>query len=158
MSAAGFLSCTDSDYGIPWLSGSLPTQLASPEAMPIPAKILCVDDEPDLLEVRRILLEKAGYNVVVARTGEQGIRLFSAEQFDLVVLDYWMADMDGLTLAQELKRIKSKVPLVMFSGYHSILDEAIGRVDKWLVKGQGEPKDLLSAITELLSRAGNASA
>jgi CheY-like chemotaxis protein len=118
------------------------------------ARILCVDDEPDLLEVRRKLLEKAGYDVVVARTGREAIRLFSAERFDLVLLDYSMADMDGLAVAEELKRIKSKVPIVMFSGYRSILDEAIGRVDRWLVKGQSEPEDLLSAISELLSPGG----
>jgi CheY-like chemotaxis protein len=117
-----------------------------------PPTILCIDDESDLLEVRRIFLEKAGYRVVGAATGKEGIRLFSAEQIDLVVLDYSMADMDGLDVAERLKRINSKVPIVMFSGYRSILDEGIGRVDRWLMKGESEPKDLLSAIRELLRR------
>jgi len=117
-----------------------------------PPTILCIDDESDLLEVRRILLEKAGYRVLGAATGRQGIRLFSAERIDLVVLDYWMADMNGLEVAEELKRTNSKVPIVMFSGYRSILDEGIGRVDTWLVKGQSESEDLLSTISELLSR------
>jgi DNA-binding response OmpR family regulator len=117
-----------------------------------PPTILCVDDESDLLEIRRLFLEKAGYRVVGAATGKEGVRLFSAARIDLVVLDYWMADMNGLDVAKELKGINSKVPIVMFSGYRSILDEGIGRVDRWLVKGQGEPGDLLSTIRELLSR------
>lgn len=119
-----------------------------------PPTILRIDDEPDLLEVRRIFLEKAaGYRVLGAATGKEGIRLFSAEHVDLVVLDYWMADMRGLDVAEELKRINSKVPILMLSGYRSILDEGIGRVDRWLVKGQSEPGDLLSTISELLSRS-----
>jgi len=99
-----------------------------------------------------LFLEKAGYRAVGAGTGKEGVRLFSAERIDLVVLDYWMADMDGLDVAERLKHINSKVPIVMFSGYRSILDEGIGRVDRWLVKGQSEPEDLLCAIRELLSR------
>lgn len=123
--------------------------------VPIAAKILCIDDEPVPLELRCDLLKRAGYRVVAAGSGREGIRLFSAEQFDLVVLDYWMADMDGLDVAEELKRINSKVPIVMLSGFRSILDEGIGRVDRWLLKGQSDPEDLLSVISELLSRYGN---
>lgn len=58
--------------------------------------ILCIDDEPVLLELRRTLLERAGYRVLIAATGREGIRVFGLEKIDLVVLDYWMADMDGL--------------------------------------------------------------
>lgn len=118
--------------------------------MPAPAKILCIDDEPVPLELRRDLLKRAGYDVVVAGSGRQGIQVFSAEQFDLVVLDYWMADMDGLAVAEQLKHINSKVPIVMLSGYRTILDESIGKVDRWLLKGQSGPEDLLSTISELL--------
>jgi CheY-like chemotaxis protein len=120
--------------------------------MPVPPKILCIDDEPIPLELRCDLLKRAGYDVVTAGSGREGIRLFSAEHFDLVVLDYWMADMDGLAVAEQMKHINPKVPIVMVSGYRSILDEAIGKIDRWLVKGQTEPEDLLSAISELLRR------
>lgn len=111
---------------------------------------MCVDDEPIPLQLRCELLKKAGYNVVAAGSGREAVRLFSADEFDLAVLDYWMADMDGLEVAEELKRIKPKVPIVMVSGYHPILDEAVGKVDRWLVKGQSEPRDLLLTIQELL--------
>jgi CheY-like chemotaxis protein len=123
--------------------------------MPIPAKILCIDDEPIPLELRCDLLKRAGYRIVVAGSGTEGIQLFSAQQFDLVVLDYWMADMDGLEVAEKLKDINPKVPIVMVSGYRSILDEAIRKIDKWLVKGESEPEDLLSTISELLRHYEN---
>jgi CheY-like chemotaxis protein len=123
--------------------------------VPIPAKILCIDDEPVPLKVRCELLKKAGYDVVVAASGTEGVRRFSAERFDLVVLDYWMADINGLDVAGELKRINPKIPILMLSGYRSILDETVGKVDRWLVKGETQPEDLLAAISELLSRGEN---
>jgi CheY-like chemotaxis protein len=116
------------------------------------ATLLCIDDEPDALEVRRILLERAGYRVLASSSPAQGIRLFSTEAVDLIVLDYWMADMRGIALAEKLKAIKPKVPIVMLSGFRSIGDEAIGRVDRWLVKGEIGPDDLLAAIRELLTQ------
>jgi hypothetical protein len=72
--------------------------------------------------------------------------------------DYWMADMNGLAVALELKRINSNVPLVMFSGFRCILDEALGRVDEWLIKGETRPADLLRTISKLLSRNGQCEA
>ena len=111
--------------------------------------ILCIDDEPLLLELRRTLLERAGYRVVNAASAKEGIRVFAMQRIDLVVLDYWMADKDGLEVAAELKHTNPKVPIVMLSGYRSILDEGIGLVDRWLMKG-GEPADLVSTIKELL--------
>ena len=111
-----------------------------------PPVILCIDDEPAALELRRRLLEGAGYHVLVAQTPREGVRLFRANQVDAVLLDYWMADMNGLAVAAELKRTNSTVPIVMLSGYRQLLDEALGTIDKWLIKGETEPEDLLLTI------------
>jgi CheY-like chemotaxis protein len=118
----------------------------------IPAAILCIDDEEPALVVRRRLLEKAGYRVLTALTGKEGIELFRYQPFDLVILDYWMADMDGLDVAAELKRLKPKTPIIMLSGYTAILDEGLGKVDLWLRKGEGDPHQLILAVAQLLSR------
>src|SRR5690349_19139475 len=94
------------------------------------AAILCIDDEEPALVVRRRLLEKAGYRVFTALTGKEGIEIFRYQPFDLVILDYWMADMDGLDVAAELKRLKPKTPIIILSGYTAILDEGIpGKYD-----------------------------
>ena len=69
-----------------------------------------------------------------------------------MILDYWMADMDGLDVAAELKSISRKTPIIMFSGFASILDEALGKVDLWLRKGESDPEQLLMAVVHLLSR------
>lgn len=118
----------------------------------IPAAILCIDDEEPALVVRRLLLEKAGYRVFIALTGKDGIEIFRYQPVDVVILDYWMADMDGLDVAAELKRLKPKTPIIMLSGYTAILDEGLGKVDLWLRKGEGDPEQLIMAVAHLLSR------
>jgi CheY-like chemotaxis protein len=118
-----------------------------------PATILCIDDEPDGLKVRCKLLEQAGYRVIVAVSPLEGLRLFAAERIDVVVLDYWMPDLRGIGAAERLKRVRPSVPIVMLSAYRPIGDEGIGHVERWLVKGESGPEDLLSAVQELLGSA-----
>jgi CheY-like chemotaxis protein len=117
----------------------------------IPPAILCIDDEEPALVLRRLVLEKAGYRVFTALTGKQGIEIFRFQPIDVVILDYWMADMDGLDVAAELKALSPKTPIMMLSGYASILDEGLGKVDLWLRKGEADPEQLLSAVVRLLS-------
>ena len=114
--------------------------------------ILCIDDEEPALSVRRMVLERAGYRVIAAMTGKQGIEIFRRQPIDVVILDYWMADMDGLDVAAELKAISPKTPILMLSGYASILDEGLGKVDLWLRKGEGDPKQFLAAVARMLNR------
>jgi len=116
-----------------------------------PAAILCIDDEEPALVLRRIVLENAGYRVYTALTGKQGIEVFRYQPIDVVILDYWMADMDGLDVAEQLKALSPKTPIIMLSGYTSILDESLGKVDLWLRKGEGDPEQLLSAVMQALN-------
>jgi CheY-like chemotaxis protein len=118
----------------------------------VPAAILCIDDEEPALALRRIVLERAGYRVFTALTGKDGIQIFRYQPIDVVIVDYWMADMDGLDVAAELKQLNAKTPIIMLSGYTSILDEGLGKVDLWLRKGEGDPEQLLMAVVHLLGK------
>ena len=118
-----------------------------------PAAILCVDDEETALLLRRRVLEKAGYRVFTALTGREGIDIFRYQPIDVVILDYWMADMDGLDVAAALKLINTRTPIIMLSGYAAILDEGLGKVDLWLRKGESDPEQLLIAVVHLLKRS-----
>lgn len=122
-----------------------------------PAAILCIDDEEPALLIRRRVLEKAGYRVFTALSGKEGIEIFRSQPIAAVIVDYWMADMDGLDVAEVLKRLSPKTPIIMLSGYSSILDEGLGKVDLWLRKGEGDPEQLVMAIVHLLSRSRPAS-
>jgi CheY-like chemotaxis protein len=114
------------------------------------ATILCVDDEEPGLQVRRMLLESAGYNVVCARSGAEGINAFQAHRIDAVVLDYWMSGMNGIAVAKELKRLSPNTPIMILSAYGTLLDESLGLADIWLRKGEEEPQYILTKLQELL--------
>lgn len=118
----------------------------------IPASLLCIDDEEPALLLRRRLLEKAGYRVFGALSGREGIELFRYHPTDVVVVDYWMAGMNGLEVAAGIKGMSPKTPVIMLSGFTSILDEGLGKVDLWLRKGDGSPEQLLMAVVHLLDR------
>ncbi len=117
-----------------------------------PATILCVDDEEPGLVVRKILLEQAGYKVLTARSGAEGIRLFKSSPVDAVVLDYWMAGMNGVAVARELKRLNAGIPIIILSAYGTLLDETLGLAEVWIRKGEEDPQYLLSQLAELLRR------
>jgi DNA-binding response OmpR family regulator len=113
------------------------------------AKILCIDDESAALDIRKRVLETAGHQVLIARSGDEGIRRFQAEPFDLVLLDYWMPGKNGIATARELKRINPAVPMVILSGLSQLPDETMGVVDRWILKDEG-PQFLLNTIRTLL--------
>ncbi len=114
------------------------------------ATILCIDDEEPGLQVRRMLLESAGYVVVCARSGVEGIRIFQSQPVDAVVLDYWMSGMNGIAVAREIKRISADTPIMILSAYGTLLDETLGLADIWLRKGEEEPQYVLAKLQELL--------
>lgn len=122
----------------------------------VPSRILCIDDDEAILVTRRVILERAGYRVLTALTGKEGIAIFRDQPIDMVILDYWMAGLNGLAVATEMKRINRKTPIIMSSGYAPILDEGLGRVDLWLRKGEGDITQLLTAVAHLLNRDGQA--
>lgn len=116
------------------------------------ATILCVDDEEPGLVVRKMLLEQAGYRVLTARSGLEGIRLFQAESVDAVILDYWMSGMNGVATARELKRLKPDLPIIILSAYGTLLDETLGLAEVWIRKGEEDPQYLLAKVRELLGK------
>ena len=67
------------------------------------AKILVVDDDPDIRMVLTALLESKGYQVVTAGNGKEGLDSLKAEKPDLMILDLLMSEMDGFTVMQKLQ-------------------------------------------------------
>lgn len=114
--------------------------------------ILCVDDEPTGLLMRRLLLESQGYCVLAAANGAEGLSLFSSELVDLVVLDYMMPDMDGGQVAQKMRGANPAVPIVLLSAYVDLPLEICALVDSYVIKGRG-PEVLLATVAELLANA-----
>ena len=112
------------------------------------ASVLCIDDEPDAIKIRKLLLESEGYQVFDATTGEEGLRLFRSHKIDVVIVDYWMSGMNGLAVAREVKKLNPAMPIIMLSGFPELPGEALGIADRWILKGRSA-QDLLNAISTL---------
>lgn len=112
--------------------------------------VLCIDDEPSAIETRRLLLESEGYQVIDASTGEEGIRLFQSNTIDVVIVDYWMSGMNGLSVAREIKRLDTAMPVIMLSGLPELPGEAVGLADRWILKGRSS-QALLEAVAAVTS-------
>lgn len=80
------------------------------------ARILLIDDDIRVLETYRQMLEYAGYEVVVAIDGKEGIRLFREEPTDLVITDMIMPDKEGLETIMELRRDFPSAKIIAISG------------------------------------------
>lgn len=119
------------------------------QAQPVAAKtVLCVDDERIGLRVRKIMLESRGFNVLTASDGRQGLAVFAANKVDLVVLDYFMPDMNGGEVAAELRRRNPDLPIIFLSAYFSLPPEALELANAFITKGD-PPDALLEKIEQL---------
>jgi CheY-like chemotaxis protein len=113
-----------------------------------PHLVLCVDDELIGLQVRKIILERAGYRVLTAADGAAGLEAFAAEPVEVVVLDYSMPGMHGGEVASRMRQIKPEVPILLLSAYIGLPPEVISLVDLYMIKGEGAPL-LLNKLSSL---------
>src|SRR5690242_180030 len=82
--------------------------------------ILCVDDEENPLVLRKFLLQKAGYEVITAKSGLEALKIASSEAIDLVLSDHLMPGITGTELARQMKLEHPKLPVVLLSGMNEI--------------------------------------
>lgn len=116
--------------------------------------ILCIDDEALGLQIRKTVLERAGYRVMTAMDGPTGLNIFVKESVDAVVLDYAMPGMSGLEVAAEMRRLRRAVPILLLSAYVNLPPETAGMVDLMILKGDG-PDVLLAKVQEALPQQPN---
>jgi CheY-like chemotaxis protein len=117
--------------------------------MPRRSLVLCVDDEWNGLEGRKMLLEEAGYKVLVATNGVEALQLFASHPVDLVLLDYHMPGMNGDVVAQHMKAAQSDVPIALLSADEGLPESALRWVDAFVSKSES-PVNLLQIVEHLL--------
>ncbi len=122
---------------------------------PIPARILLVDDNRSGLAARKAILAELGYTVDCAEDGASGLKLFEKHNYDLVVTDFRMPDMDGARLISELRRRKPDALIVLLSGFVEALglNEHNTGADTVIMKNSREVQHLTSAVNRLLRNA-----
>jgi len=125
-----------------------------PSLAPAP-KILLVDDSKDGLLVRKVLLEEVGCCVQIASNGEEGLKLFESDNFDVVVTDYSMPRMNGIELIQRIRKIDPNARIVLLSKMVeplALTEESTG-ANAIIAKSSSEPAHLQRWVRRLANRA-----
>lgn len=122
-------------------------------ASPLGKKILIVDDDFEIIEAVRYALEGAGFEVVIARDGNQGLALAERENPDLMILDMMMPKRSGFLVLEKLRRLRDEpLPVIMITGNegsrHKAYAELLG-VSDYLRKPFAMDR-LLDAVEKLL--------
>jgi two-component system, OmpR family, alkaline phosphatase synthesis response regulator PhoP len=124
----------------------------------MPRKILVVDDEPKISQLVGDYLERAGYEVDVARDGKTALSRARTDKPDLIVLDLGLPQMDGLDLTRELRKT-SNVPIIMLTARSDESDKLIGLelgADDYITK-PFSPKELVARVRVIFRRIENVS-
>lgn len=114
-------------------------------------RILCLDDQPSNLRVRKLFLEQFGCEVVTVEEAQECLQIATHEPFDLAILDYHLAgEVTGEDVARDLRVALPDLLLMMLSGDPKIPQSAHECVDAVFLKGSGTPAELLDVIRGLL--------
>jgi DNA-binding response OmpR family regulator len=119
-------------------------------------KILVVEDDELTASMLKTILSKQNYAVEVAVDGQSGRELVEAFDYDLVLIDYVLPQLDGVSLCRQLRSLGYQMPIVLLTGRNSSHDKAIGLdagADDYIVK-PFEPEELVARIRALLRRGG----
>ena len=131
----------------------------------MPAKILIVDDDPDILDAMTMIMESQGYDVVTARDGIEGLANLKSENPDLLILDLMMPKMDGFAVCKELQDPRwskfKEMPILILTSvredasrrrYELETGLALNVVD--YVEKPISPDTLLQRVERLIKRKG----
>jgi CheY-like chemotaxis protein len=120
-------------------------------------KILIVDDDPDMVEAGRFVLEAKGYEVVSAGNVAQGMSALEETKPDLMILDVMMEEPDdGIRMARQIRRKGFHLPILMLTsvnvamGLHIDKDDEVVPVDEFQEKPV-DPQTLIRKVEQLLS-------
>ncbi len=121
-----------------------------------PQTVLIADDDPDLRDILRSILEPTGFQVIEASDGQAALDLVRRQRPDLLILDYNMPRMDGMQVCTALKQdvLLRHIPIIMLTGRGEVnqkVEGMEGGVDDYLVK-PFEPQELLARVRMVLRR------
>jgi CheY-like chemotaxis protein len=116
-------------------------------------EILCIDDDEQSLQVRKILLETFDFRVTTATSAREGLRYFRTHDVDAVVLDYEMPEMNGGQAARKIKSMRADVPVLILSALPWLPNDAPREcIDVFVTKG-GPTAALVHEIEQMMEYA-----
>lgn len=119
--------------------------------------ILCIEDEPEMIDLIRLILGRRGFEVVGAAGGKEGLEKVRQKPPDLVLLDLMMPDMDGWEVYQQMKADeKTKdVPVIVVTAKAQSIDKVLGlhiaKVDDYIAK-PFSPQELLNSVDKVFGK------
>ena len=118
--------------------------------------ILCVEDEPEMIDLIRLILGRRGFEVKGAAGGIEGLNMIRQQPPDLILLDLMMPDMDGWEVYQQMKADeKTKhIPVIVVTAKAQSIDKVLGlhiaKVDDYITK-PFSPQDLMNSVDKILN-------
>ena len=115
--------------------------------------ILCIDDDKDILDTLRLVLQKNGYIMEEAESAEKGLKVYQEVQPDLIIVDLMMEEVDaGRNFVKELKIINNKAPVYMLSSVGDALTENTSYAELGLTGVFQKPIDFDTLLTTLKTK------
>ena len=120
-------------------------------------KIVCIEDDPGMIDLIKLILTRRGYDVTGASGGREGLAAVELHKPALVLLDLMMPDMDGWEVYQQMKATEAMryIPVIIITAKAQSIDKVLGlhiaKVDDYVTK-PFSPQDLLDSIERILAR------
>lgn len=118
-------------------------------------KILCIEDEPQMIDLIRLILANEGYEVIGADGGQEGLDLMRQEKPDLILLDLMMPEMDGGDVFHRMKEEVElrNIPVIVVTAKAAPIDQVlwinVAKVDDYVTKPFG-PRELVESVEKVL--------
>jgi len=118
--------------------------------------LLCVDDSPQLLQVRKVYFEHLGFSVVTATTVPTALVLLEKMAIDAVLMDYKPEGMDSEAVALHIKHRFPQQPIVLLSAFSEMPQRILWLVDEYVMRG--EPPERIVQVIDKLTKHHRATA
>jgi CheY-like chemotaxis protein len=118
-------------------------------------RVVCIEDEPEMIDLVRLILGRKGFQVIGANGGIEGLETVRRVKPDLVLLDLMMPDMDGWEVYQQIKADPGlrDIPVVVVTAKAQSIDKVLGlhiaKVDDYITKPFG-PQELLESVEKIV--------
>src|SRR5438270_11291177 len=113
------------------------------------AKILCVDDEPNVVALKCAILQSAGHTVTTATSAKEAIKKLDQDVYDAVVTDWRLGDANGRAIVQAAKA-RATLPVVVVSGYVAEAFQAAEPLADLYLEKPVNPEELVTIVNDLL--------
>ncbi|MBZ0298053.1 MAG: response regulator [Anaerolineae bacterium] len=120
-------------------------------------RVVCIEDEPEMIDLVKLILSRKGFEVIGATSGQTGLHLIEQLQPELVLLDLIMPDMDGWEVYQKMKSnsTTAHIPVIIVTAKAQSLDRMLGlriaKVDGYVTKPFG-PSELLASVQQVIGK------